>query len=145
MLSQPVVDVIAAFNTVGVKDFNKVAGAADFASAKEDLKNPPAAYVIPLDDAAKPNDLLYGTQVEQHVIERFGVILAIRNLRDIRGDAVNVTLETLRNKTIAGLLGFVPTTGYDPVQYGGGKLLLLDLGTTWWQLNFITGYYERNY
>jgi hypothetical protein len=145
MLSQPVATLLVGFNTAGVKDFNKVAGAADFASAREDLKNPPAAYVIPLADNAKPNELLSGTQVEQHVIERFGVILAIRNLRDIRGDAVNSALETLRKKTIAGLLGFVPTTGYDPVQYGGGKLLLLDVATTWWQLEFITGYYERNY
>jgi len=144
MLSQPVVDLLKALATGGVKDFNKVAGAADFASAKEDLKNPPAAYVVPLADVAKPNQL-QGAGIEQLVVERFGVVLAVKNARDVRGDAVNAALETLRKKTITSLLGFVPEVGYEPVQYGGGRLLMLDVSVTWWQLEFVTGYYERNY
>lgn len=142
MLSQPVVNLLKALNTAGVLDFKKVAGAANFVVAQEDLKNPPAAYVIPLADIAKPNEIGFGG-FEQHVIERFGVILAVKNLRDIRGDAVNVELEILRKKTIFALLGFQPATDYDPVQYGGGRILQLDVATTWWQLEFITGYYER--
>lgn len=141
MLSQPIVDLLKSLDTLGVKDFSKVAGASDFASAKEDLKNPPAAYVVPLADVARPNDLL-GDSVEQLVTEKFGVIIAVKNVRDVRGDAVNAALETLRKKTINALLGFVPATGYAPVQYGGGRLLALDVGITWWHLEFITSYYE---
>lgn len=143
MISLPVVNLLTAQNTAGAKDFNKVSGAADFAAAQTDMKRPPAAYVIPLADTALPNALMFGTAVEQHVIEKFGVILAVRNASDVRGDAVNVALETLRKNTIQSLLGFVPEPGYDPVQYGGGRLLLLDVTTLWWQLDFITGYWER--
>lgn len=142
MLSQPVVDLLKSLTTLGVKDFNRVSGAADFAAAKEDLKNPPAAYVIPLADAAQPNRLQF-CGIEQHVTERFGVVLAVKNARDVRGDAVNVALETLRDKTINAVIGSVPDTGYDPAEYGGGRLLMLDMAVTWWQLDFVTGYWLR--
>lgn len=139
MLSQPVVDLLKALTTLSVKDFNKVSGAADFASAQEDLKITPAAYVIPLADTAQPNRLQF-SGIEQHVTERFAVVLAVKNARDVRGDAVNVALETLRDKTINAVIGFVPDTGYEPAEYGGGRLLMLDVAVTWWQLEFITGY-----
>lgn len=144
MLSQPVVDrlVATASATVLPGGFRKVAGAADFAAARDDLKMPPAAYVIPLNDTATPN-VLMGLAVEQHVIERFGVILAVSNMRDVRGGAVNAPLETLRRAAIDNLLAFQPTTDYDPIQYAAGRLLSLDVSVIWWQLEFITGYYER--
>jgi len=106
------------------------------------LKIKRAAYVIPLGDDAGPNEL-QSDSVEQHVKEMFGVVMAIENKRDLRGDAVNVDLETKRTKVIKELLGFVPDTGYDPVNYGGGRLLALDKDITWWRLQFITGYIER--
>ena len=142
MLSQPVVDLLKTLTTAGVADFKKVAGAASFVAAQEDLKNPPVAYVMPLGDVAMPNALI-GYSVEQRVNERFAVILAIRNLRDVRGDAVNADLELLRGKVIASLLGFVPAVGYNPICYGGGRILQLDVSTLWWQLEFTTAYYER--
>lgn len=122
--------------------FRKVLGAADFAAARDDLKVPPVAYVIPLNDTAGPN-MLVRPGIHQQVTERFGVVLAVENLRDVRGAAVNAALETLRRATIDGLLGFQPAADYDPVKYGGGRLLMLDVSVLWWQLEFITGYYER--
>lgn len=144
MLLQPAIDRITATAGVSVLagGFRKVMGAADFASAREDLKTPPVAYVIPLGDTAAPSDLL-GLSYEQHVVERFGVVLAVQNLRDVRGAAVNSPLETLRRAVIDNMLGFQPGTDYDPTQYGGGRLLMLDVAVIWWQLDFITGYYER--
>jgi hypothetical protein len=142
MLSQPVVNQLINIKVNGVNVFRKVAGAANFVSAQDDLKMPPVAYVIPLADAAKPNELT-DKSVEQHVIERFGIILAVGNSRDSRGDAVNAELETLRKLVIQTLLGFVVEDGYDPIQYGGGRILQLVATTLWWQLEFITGYFER--
>lgn len=138
MLLQPIADLLIA----QVTSFRKVSGAANFAAAREDLKAWPTAYVMPLADAARPNSLA-GLSVHQHVIERFGVILAVSNLRDVRGDAVNAELEVIRQPTIQALLGFQPSADYDPVQYAGGKLLMLDVSVLWWQLEFTTGYYER--
>lgn len=133
---------VAAQLTSVVTAFRKVYGAANFAAAKEDLKATPTGYVLSLSDAAKPNTLI-GLRVHQHVIERFGVILAVSNARDVRGEAVNGPLETLREQVIQALLGFQPTTDYDPILYAGGRLLELDVTTLWWQLEFTTGYYER--
>lgn len=144
MLSQPVVDRLKAISINGSPAFMKVSGAANLAVAMEDMKIPPVAYVIPLADVAKPNSLL-GMAVEQHVIERFGVVLAVRNLRDILGDAVNSDLENLRTLTISTLQGFQPSNEYDPIQYGGGRILKLDVSTIWWQTEFITGYYQRSF
>jgi hypothetical protein len=144
MLSQPVIDLLKALSTAGAPDFKKVSGAANLAVAQDELKNfSSAAFVVPLSDSAMPNALI-GDIVEQHVIERFGVILAVKNLRDVRGEAVNSDLEVLRNKAISGLQGFKPASDYDPVQYGSGRILLLDVSTIWWQLEFITGYYQRS-
>ena len=144
MLLQPVIDHITATAGVGVLagGFRKALGASGFAAAQADLKMPPVAYVIPLGDTAAASDL-QGLSYEQHVTERFGVMLAVQNLKDVRGDAVNSALETLRRATIDNMLGFQPATDYDPVQYGGGRLLMLDVAVIWWQLDFITGYYER--
>lgn len=144
MLLQPIVDRLATLMSMPTLagGFRKVGGAADFASAKDDLKVPPVAYVIPLGDNAMPNTL-QGYSVDQHVVERFGVIIAVGNVRDVRGEAVNAPLEALRKLTIGNLLAFQPAADYDPVQYGGGKLLMLDVAVIWWQLEFITGYYER--
>lgn len=146
MLLQPIMDrlVATAGATVVPGGFRKVSGAADFAAAKDDLKIPPVAYVLPLNDSAAPNMLL-GLGVDQHVVERFGVVLAVGNMRDMRGDAVNSALESLRRLTIDNLLAFVPSVDYDPVQYGGGRLLMLDVSVIWWQLEFVTGYYERKF
>jgi hypothetical protein len=137
MLLQPIADRLVAAN-IG---YRKVAGAADFAAGKEDLRVWPTGYVIPLGDQAQPNTLL-GYSASQYVVERFAVILAVDNKRDVRGDAVNAALETIRAATILNLLGFQPATDYDPIQYGGGRLLELDVSTMWWQLEFITGYFE---
>jgi len=138
MLLQPIANQLIA----QVTDFRKVAGAANFAAAQEDLKATPSAYVIPLSDVAQRNTLV-GLSVSQRVIERFGVILAVDNKRDVRGDAVNAVLEPIRAATLVALLGMVPATDYDPVLYAGGRLLLLDVSVMWWQLEFTTGYFER--
>lgn len=139
MLSQPIVNLLAALSTAGVKDFNKVAGAANFAAVKEDLKNQPAAYVIPMADRASPNKLGSGA-ISQRVTERFAVVMALDNKRDTRGDAVNAALEAKRAKVIDALIGVMPSAAYDPVEYQGGQLLALDVTTTYWQLEFTTAY-----
>lgn len=144
MLLLPVIELLKTIQTDGAQEFRKVAGAANFAAARDDLKNPPAAYVVPLSDSAKPNALSCGG-IEQHVTERFGVVLAVSNLRDTKGEAAQAEFERLRSLVIGALLGFVPGEGYDPVQYGGGRVLQIDASVLWWQLEFVTGYYERKF
>lgn len=142
MLLLPVITLLKAIQTDGKAEFRKVACAANFAAARDDLKAPPAAYAIPLSDSPGPNALDSGG-IEQAVKERFGVLLAVSNLRDATGSAAQVELERLRRLVIDELLGFVPGTGYDPVELGPGRLLMMDTSVLWWQIDFTTGYLER--
>ena len=144
MLLLPVVDQIKAIATDGVPEFRKVAGAANFAVARDDLKSPPAAYVIPLRDSAGANQLAGGA-ILQPVREQFGVVLAVSNLRDVKGEAAQAEFERLRRLVITSLLGFVPDADYDPIEYGGGNILMMDAAVLWWQLTFTTGCMERNF
>lgn len=141
MLLQPIADRLKtpALNL----GFIKVAGAADFANARREAVRTPSAYVIPRGDVPRPNEL-QGNSVSQLVVERFAVILAVENARDTRGDAVNATLEAIRNPTIKSLLNFVPAVGYAPITYAGGKMLMLDVSIMWWQIEFLTSVYETS-
>lgn len=144
MLLIPVVNQIKTIQTAGKDEFRKVAGVANFAAAREDLKQPPAAYVLPLNDSAGANQL-GGGAILQPVKERYGVALALSNLRDASGVAAQAELERLRRLVIDKLLGFVPGDGYEPCEYGGGTILLMTTDVLWWQLVFTTGYHERNF
>ncbi len=132
--------IIAQVQTVTV--LKSVEGVVEFALAQQSLKGVPAAFVVPLMDSATPNRMLSGA-VEQRVAERFGVILAVSNVRDQRGQAANEDLEGVRKSVIAALLGWQPAAGYDPVEYGGGRMLSLINPVLWWQLEFTTAYIER--
>src|SRR5487761_2207578 len=132
--------IITQVQTVPV--LKRVLGTVDFASAQQEISGLPVAYVMPLSDAASPNRMLSGA-VEQRVTERFGVILAVNNVRDMRGAAANEDLESLRVSVIAALLGWQPAPGYDPIEYGGGRILTLANTVLWWQLEFVTAYFER--
>jgi hypothetical protein len=144
MLLLPVVDQIKTIQAAGNDEFRKVATAANFAAARDDLKNPPAAYVVPMADRAGANSL-GGGAILQPVREQFGVALGVSNLRDASGVAAQAEFERLRRLVIDKLLGFVPGEGYEPCEYGGGSLLLLSPDVLWWQLTFTTGYMERNF
>lgn len=126
-----------------VSALKKIAGAADFASAGADLKGKlPAAYVIPMTERAGGNSLV--SAVSQHTEARFGVVLAVSNLRDARGQNAHGDLAPLRAAVIAALLGWQPGPDYDPVLFGSGRLLQLQDGVLWWQDDFVTAYYLRS-
>ncbi len=126
-----------------VSALKKIAGAADFASAGLNLKGKlPAAYVIPLAERAGENSLV--SAVSQRTEARFGVVLAISNLRDARGQNAQGDLAPLRAAVMAVLLGWQPGPDYDPVVFGSGRLLQLQDGVLWWQDEFVTAYYLRS-
>lgn len=122
---------------------NNVSGAADFASGKEGVKSVPASFVIPLMDRAVPAQTQDFGSVLQHVSERFGVVLVVSNMRDATGGNAHGDLQPLRDAVIAALLGWQPAAEYDPIEYGGGRMLALSGSDLWWQLEFVTGYYLK--
>lgn len=121
----------------------KCAGAADFAAAAPDAKQLPAAYVIELANRAERNSLST-LAVSQRNEVRFGVVMAVQNLRDPRGDAAKDDMRTLREAVMTALLGWQPDADYDVVEYGGGRLLELNNMVLWWQDDYITAILERS-
>lgn len=120
----------------------QMGGAADL-SALPDVGPTalPAAFVVPLEDHARPNHL--DTGISQRVDSRFGVVFALRNLRDGVGAAANDDLEALRRAVKDALLGWMPPGADDVCIYGGGRVLQMNNQVLWYQDDFVTAYYER--
>lgn len=121
----------------------QVSGAAGLAQAATDLKQVPAAYVVP--NAERANGSRTGTvAVSQQNTVRFAVIMAVRNLRDARGDQAQGDLLTLREEIITALHGWQPQDEFDPLEYGSGRLLQLTQQVLWWQDEFLTSHLMRS-
>lgn len=135
-------DAVIAHLKASDLGLKKIAGAVDFASANATLTSAPAAFVLPLMDKASANSA-GGGAVQQRVTVRFGVVLVVSNVRDALGAAAHTDLQTVRRAVIDALLAWRPTSEYDPCEYGGGRMLALNGADLWWQLEFVTAYYER--
>lgn len=120
-----------------------VAGAADFAAAAPEARILPAAWVIELANRPQPNSLA-SMAVSQANEIRFGVILAVQNLRDATGEKAHTDMRTLRQSVMTALLGWEPDPDYDVLEYGGGRLIQLDNLVLWWQDEYITSILERS-
>lgn len=119
----------------------QVGGSADLPAAEEALRARPAAFVVPL--AERPSDpLLLGDPV-QRLSASVGVVLAVANLRDPRGDAAREDLVAVRQQVRAALLGWLPAGCLDRLACAGSRLVRLDpRGVLWWQDDFLASYLE---
>lgn len=118
-------------------------GAAQFQTAAE--TNPratPAAFVIPLGE--DPGASAMGDMVIQRVAASIGVILVVRNVSDIKGEAARQDMEALRAAVKASLLGWQPSSEYDPLVRGRSNLLLFKDMHMWWQDIYTTSYIDRS-
>ncbi len=114
-----------------------IGGAADFAAAAEGLKQSPAAIVLPSAERATGSST--GTLVTSQLnTARFAVAMAVQNLRDSRGEAAHADLRTLRTDIMTALHGWQPNADFDPIEFGGGRLLQLNNQVLWWQDDFLT-------
>ena len=111
----------------------EVWGAARLVAAQKDRKRD-ALYVVLLSEAAADNPLIGGYRQERTLT--IGVITAISNFRDARGDAGGDDLEVLRAQIFAALLDWMPPGGETAVRYRAGRLLDYSDGTLWWQDEF---------
>ncbi len=128
---------------IQVAALKRVAGSAELAAASEDLKQVPAAFVIP--NAERPGSSSTGTMVtSQQNSVRFGVVLAVSNLRDARGEKAQADLLTLRTAVMTALHGWQPNAEFDPLEYAGGRLLQLSDQVLWWQDDFSTTHLLRS-
>ncbi len=124
----------------GFRAFN---GAAELAAALENLKLSPAAFVIPLGDQVGAN-ILATESVEQQVTTRFGVVIAVQNLKDTTGRQAAKDLRQLRLAVLGALLRWTPDAAqYSPFEWAAGRLILLRDRVLYWQDDYRTSSHVR--
>jgi hypothetical protein len=124
----------------------RVSGAADFASGLESVVNLllPAAFVLPLEDAAGDNDVWPG--LTQNLTERIGVVVQFDNTTIAPADqrtgfsGVN-QVDAARVAVFKAVLNWIPpdqvglaARGF---RYGGGRLVDFDRARLFWQFEFL--------
>lgn len=138
------IDELIARIKATVPALKAVGTAANFQVAVEN--NPavtPCCFVITLDEQPGPNKLA-DCVVQQHVNLTVGIILVVRNLKDARGEAAGVDMETLRKLVKDQVFGWQVSSEFDPFERGGSHLLTFKDGHMWWQDLYITAYEDRS-
>lgn len=111
----------------------RVYGAAELQTALAD--GPPkgklSVFVVLLGESAEANRLATGSHAQQTAAQ-VGVLYALRNSRDNRGDAASDELQPIRNAVRQHLMGWVPADCYEATEFDGGQLFAYDNNVLWW-------------
>jgi len=119
-----------------------VEGAAELAALKALPPRMPAAYVIPLAEAAQPNTRA-GVH-HQRIEAAIGVVLFVKGERaDPKGGAQVVALEDVRDQVGAALLGWPPFEGASGLDFVAGDLLGFGDQVVRWQDTYETHFARR--
>lgn len=122
---------VPTLRTVGMAaDYAAVRSLADFAT--------PCAYIVLANERGIPHPPGHsprGQQVKLRQIARatFGVVLAVRNYREQRGEQLVDELAAMLGATRLALIGFVPDLdGARPCEFVAGDLQDYDASTALW-------------
>ena len=135
--------IIAQLRALCPSFAGRVAGAAEFKPIQEAAALPvPCAFVIPLDD--RPDKPAAVNAVAQEMVDSFGVVIAVDNRADEKGQGATSSIHALRAEIWRALLGWVPgpvntvnpTTFYNGIFYEGASLLSIDRARLWYQFEF---------
>ncbi|QDH65235.1 hypothetical protein [Pseudomonas azotoformans] len=93
----------------------------------------PSAYVIAAGDDASANDV--DNAIRQDITDLFDVILVLDST-DERGQEAADLLHDLRASLWKALVGWKPSTEYDPIEYGGGSLIFINRARVVYRFSF---------
>lgn len=117
---------------------NRVVGAAELALAQEYTLKDETAFVVPLTEAATPNQ--NDTWVNQLIKENFGVIVALKNDKattDKLGFKALDLHADVRAELLTALLGWtMPSASAELVCYAGGRLVDVNPAWLWYMYEF---------
>lgn len=116
---------------------NRIAGAAELEIAMDNTLKEDSAYVIPLSEAATVNET--DPSVEQRIIERFGVVVAIKNDstdKDKLGIIAYDRLHEVRSQIFRAILGWEVPESETQIYYSGANLVNINRGYLWYQYEF---------
>jgi hypothetical protein len=117
--------------------------AGDFASAADQVKSSPAAFVLPSSRRPGPNTA--ATQfVSQRVTMQFTVAIMLTRIGPSGGDQLNAVQE-VEDAIIDTIVGWQPEGFMSPFVYRGGRMLGIDLdqGIIFWGSDFAADYLLR--
>ena len=120
---------------------NRVYGAAELATATPTTMQPPCAFVVPMGDKSDPNNLIGGFQ--QRVTTQIGIVIAVRNFSDTRGEGGYKQLELVRAELDEALRGWVAPGASTETQHIAGQLAGYDNMVLRWNDIFETQFYYR--
>lgn len=133
--------IIDRLNEVVPEFKGRAAGAAQLVAALAGPVTPPSAFVMLVGEGSSRNEYATGA-FAQRVVARFGVVLVVRNVSDVRGAAAVLDLEGLRTAVMGALLNWQPSAAHDPVEHVTGRLDNYDDQTLWWIDEFSTIFYR---
>lgn len=136
-----VADYIARIKTECPLLKGRVYGAAELAVATPTTMQPPCAFVIPMSEKADKNTLMNG--LSQRVTAQIGVVIAIRNFADTRGEGGHKQLENVRAQLIKALCNWEAPNTSIPNEYVTGQLAGYDNLVLRWNDVFQTEFYYR--
>ncbi len=119
----------------------RVYGAAEAAAAKTNSMVTPVAFVIPMAESAKGSFTTGGHH--QEITAQIGVLIAITNKTDLRGENAHDDIEKVRDEIRITLCAWQPPDSATPVDFVGGQLIGYDNYTMRWSDVFATNYYYR--
>lgn len=92
--------------------------------------NMPAAWVVPLAETAGPNKAINAHR--QGLAVRFGVVLAVGDRADPRGEAASDALDEVKDAVHRVLVGWSPPGADAAIDYVGGEVMEVETAALWW-------------
>ena len=115
-------DLVRTRITATVPVFKFVGLAADLGKVTAKSVIYPSAYVVPLGETAGENRYQMGDVIEQTIVARIAVIMAVRDLADRSGAAAATSLKPLREALMLSLGAYVPIPGEEALRFARGAL-----------------------
>ena len=116
---------------------NKIAGTAEFDLALKNTLQQEAAFIIPLEETASPNE--QDNSINQIITEKFGVVCALKtdvSQADKSGLSAYDSLYEVRSDLFGALVGWQLREAESVISYSGGQLLGIDGAWLWYQFSF---------
>lgn len=114
-----------------------IAGAAELALALRNTLLKECAFVIPLSETCNPNQ--HDNGINQKFVEKFGVVVAIKNDMDIK-DRTGVTgydiLHDVRGEIFSQILNWQISGTESVIYYSGATMLDINPAWLWYQFEF---------
>ncbi len=111
-----------------------VAGGLEFEVMRDSVQlTMPSAWVVMTDD--DPGENTSDNVIRQSIVDGFDVVVAVKTT-DERGQAAADPLHDIRAELLRALVGWEPMPGYEPIQYAGGQLLLINRDRVLYRFRF---------